>query len=63
MGETPSSQTVSTQLQHIAARARQMPEVALTTLAHHIDIEMLKEAYRRTRKDGAVGVDGHTADE
>lgn len=40
-----------------------MPEVALTTLAHHIDIEMLKEAYRRTRKDGAVGVDGHTADE
>ncbi len=40
-----------------------MPEVALTTLAHHIDIEMLQEAYRRTRKDGAVGVDGQTADE
>jgi len=30
----------------------------LTTLAHHIDEEWLKEAYRRTRKDGAVGVDG-----
>jgi len=24
---------------------------------------MLKEAYRRTRKDGAVGVDGQTAGE
>lgn len=63
MGETPSSQTVSTPLQRIAERVRQMPEVALTTLAHHIDIEMLTEAYRRTRKDGAVGVDGQTADE
>jgi group II intron reverse transcriptase/maturase len=26
-----------------------------------MDIEWLKEAYRRTRKDGAVGVDGQTA--
>ena len=29
--------------------------MAFTTLAHHIDIELLHEAYRRTRKDGAVG--------
>ena len=36
--------------------------MALTTLAHHIDIDWLREAYRRTRKDGAVGVDGQTAD-
>jgi group II intron reverse transcriptase/maturase len=35
--------------------------VALTTLAHHIDIDWMHEAYRRTRKDGAVGVDGQTA--
>jgi group II intron reverse transcriptase/maturase len=40
-----------------------MPGVALTSLSHHIDIEWLKEAYRRTRKDGAVGVDGQTAEE
>jgi group II intron reverse transcriptase/maturase len=40
-----------------------MPSVALTTLAHHIDIEWLNEAYRRTRKDGAVGVDEQTAAE
>jgi group II intron reverse transcriptase/maturase len=35
----------------------------LTTLAHHIDIDWLLEAYRRTRKDGAVGVDGQTAED
>jgi hypothetical protein len=31
-----------------------MPQAALTTLAHHIDIEWLREAYRHTRKDGAT---------
>ncbi|MEO6195642.1 MAG: reverse transcriptase domain-containing protein [Thermoanaerobaculia bacterium] len=31
------------------------------SLAHHIDIDLLREAYRRTRKDGAAGVDGQTA--
>jgi group II intron reverse transcriptase/maturase len=35
--------------------------MAFTTLAHHIDMEFLLEACRRTRKDGAVGVDGQTA--
>ena len=34
--------------------------MALTTLAHHIDVDWLREAYRRTRKDGARGVDGQT---
>jgi len=40
-----------------------MPQAALTTLAHHIDLEWLREAHRRTRKDGATGVDRQTADE
>ena len=35
--------------------------MGFTSLAHHIDIDWLREAYRRTRKDGAVGVDGQTA--
>jgi len=39
-----------------------MPEAALNTLAHHIDIDWMHEAYRRTRKDGAAGVDGQTAE-
>jgi group II intron reverse transcriptase/maturase len=37
-----------------------MPDVALTNLSHHIDVDWLREAFRRTRKDGAVGVDGQT---
>jgi len=43
--------------------AREAPGKAITTLAHHIDIEWLREAYRRTRKDGARGVDGVSAAE
>jgi len=63
MAETSSSTTVSTKLERIARLAREMPTVALTTLAHHIDIDWLREAYRRTRKDGATGTDRQTADE
>ena len=63
MAETSSSTTVSTKLERIAKLAREMPQAALTTLAHHIDIDWLREAYRRTRKDGATGVDRQTAEE
>ena len=37
--------------------------MAFTSLAYLMDIDWLREAYRRTRKDGAVGVDGMTAEE
>jgi group II intron reverse transcriptase/maturase len=63
MPGTPSPISVSTKLQRIAELARQSPSTVLTTLAHHIDVEFLREAYRRTRKDGAPGVDRQTADE
>lgn len=63
MGETSSSQTVTTKLQRIAEQAVREPGLVFTTLAHLIDEEFLKEAYRRTRKDGAAGVDGVTAKE
>ena len=49
---------VSTKQQRIAELARQSPEMGFTSLAYLIDIGWLHEAYRRTRKDGAVGVDG-----
>ena len=62
MAGTSSPTTVSTKLQRIATLAREAPERVLTTLAHHIDVAFLHEAYRRTRKDGAVGVDGQTAE-
>ena len=63
MNGTPKLENVSTKLQRIAELARQMPDRALTSLAYRIDMEWLKEAYRRTRKDGAVGVDGQTGSE
>ena len=63
MAETQGSTTVSTKLERIAKLAREMPQAALTTLAHHIDIDWLHEAYRRTRKSGATGVDRQTAEE
>jgi group II intron reverse transcriptase/maturase len=37
--------------------------MVIRTLAHHMDAAWLREAYRRTRKNGATGVDGQTADE
>jgi group II intron reverse transcriptase/maturase len=43
--------------------AKQAPDMVITSLSHHIDLEWLREAHRRTRKDGAVGVDGRTAEE
>jgi len=52
---------ISTKIERIAMLAKQSPQMAFTSLAHFIDLDWLKEAYRRTRKDGAVGVDGQTA--
>ncbi len=55
--------TVSTKQMRIAELARQSPEMAFTSLAYLMDIDWLSEAYRKTRKNGAVGVDGVTAAE
>lgn len=57
------SRDVSTKQQQIARLARTHSEVSFTSLAYHIDRWWLLEAYKRTRKDGAVGVDGQTAEE
>ena len=56
MPETPNSESVSTRQQRIAMLAKQGPQMAFTSLNHYLDIEWLREAFRRTRKDGAVGV-------
>ncbi len=63
MSETSGPDSVSTRLQRIAELAKKMPGAALTTLSHHIDLDFLREAYRRTRKDGAAGVDERTGKE
>jgi len=60
MGATSSSQTVSTRLRRIAEQVVQYPEMVFTTLAHHVDVEFLREAFKvssqgileRTRRGG-----------
>jgi group II intron reverse transcriptase/maturase len=61
MMRTSSREDISTRREKIAELARIEPMLELTTLAHHIDEVWLREAYRRVRKEGAVGVDGVTA--
>jgi len=55
--------SISTRQTRIAELAKNLPGSALSTLAQHMDLAWLHEAYLRTRKDGAAGVDGQTADE
>jgi RNA-directed DNA polymerase len=62
MTESQTFEPVSTKLERIAQLAKQAPTMAFRTLAHHIDVHWLHEAYKRTRKDGALGVDGQSAE-
>jgi RNA-directed DNA polymerase len=55
--------SVSTKQERIAKLARENPAMAFTSLNHYIDAEWMEYAYECTRKDGAVGVDGQTAEE
>jgi RNA-directed DNA polymerase len=61
MGEIARSPTIATKLQRLAEQADQYPAIAFTTLAHLIDVDWLREAFHRTSKDAAPGIDGVTA--
>jgi RNA-directed DNA polymerase len=61
MTGTPGPVPISTKQLELTQRATEITEGAFTTLAHFIDVAWLREAYGRTRKDGASGVDGQTA--
>jgi len=52
---------VYTKQQRLAALAQQSPPMVFTSLNHYLDMDWLREAYRRTRHDSAPGVDGETA--
>ena len=54
---------VLTKQERIAENARNLSEASFTALAHHIDGEWLWAAQERVRRDGALGVDGVTAEE
>ena len=55
------SPTVTPKLQRIAAQATHDRSRVFTTLAHLIDEDFLREAYRQTSKASAPGIDGVTA--
>lgn len=63
MTGTSGLEPISTRLERIAKLAKDAPDMALWSLSRHIDVDLLREAHRLTRKDGAPGVDGKTADE
>jgi RNA-directed DNA polymerase len=63
MSDAPKSEFMLPGQQRIAELAKQAPQMAFTSLAHHIDLLWLHRAYWRTRRDGAVGVDGQTAED
>jgi RNA-directed DNA polymerase len=61
--ETSISVPTSTKLAWIASMARKDKSFRFTNLAHLLTIELLREAHRRVRRDGATGVDQMTAEE
>lgn len=56
-------ESVSTKQERIAQLARSNPAMAFTSLNHYLDEEWIRYAYELTRKGGAAGVDGQTAQE
>src|SRR6202048_5553396 len=54
---------VSTKQLQIAELAATRPEESCTSLNHYLDMDWMKEAYRRTRRESAPGVDGQTMEE
>lgn len=58
----PGSEIVLTKQQKIAKLARNAPDLSFMSLNQYITLEWLEEAFLRTRKDGAAGVDKQTSE-
>jgi len=56
-------ESMSTKLRKVAERARREPDAKFHSLAHLIDEAALERAYRRRRRNAAVGVDGVTKEQ
>ena len=55
---TTSSRTSPSQrLERIATQAREYPDMAFTTLAHHLDVPFLERAFDRLNRRSAAGID------
>ena len=56
-------ESVPTKQQLIAGLRKKDPDVSPNNIHHNFDMAWSLEAYRLTCKDGAVGIDGVTAEE
>src|SRR5215510_492667 len=59
-GRTPSRETVSQVLVRIRQTARERKKERFTALFHHINVELLRDAFFAIRREAAPGVDGVT---
>jgi group II intron reverse transcriptase/maturase len=57
-----SGEPVATKLQRIAEKARKEPDFKFTSLYHLMNEEMLRECFKRLRKDATAGIDKMTKD-
>ena len=58
-----SEHIVSTKRQRIAKLSSQYRQRSFVSLSHHIDMDWMRVAWHRTRKDGAAGVDDQSAEQ
>jgi group II intron reverse transcriptase/maturase len=63
MPDALTLETMSPGLLKVVERAKMEPEGRFHSLAHLLDVPALMRAYRRMRKDAAVGVDGVTKEQ
>ena len=63
MGKAQNLQTILPQLERIAELAKADSELQFTSIAHLLNVELLREAFGLLRKDAASGVSGTTARE
>src|SRR5215468_549439 len=59
-GRTQSRETVSQVLARIRQTARERKKERFTALFHHINVELLRDAFSAIRREAAPGVDGVT---
>jgi RNA-directed DNA polymerase len=60
MTRTSNLDGVLTKQRRIALLAVDSPQMAFTSLNHHIDLDWLRVAFQSVRKNGAAGIDGQT---
>lgn len=61
MGHTPRWEPMSPKLQRVIQKAKEVPRVQFTSLAHLLTVDLYREAWSRLNKGSAPGIDGVTA--